>query len=124
MALIYFVMPLNFPYGPPIPAPGSQPSVRHRLRRIDFIGVFLMLAASILLVTGLLEASSTTFKWSSPTIIVLIILAGILWSSFFLWEWWLSTRREGKTEDTETNSVEAIFLARFWRNRVWMSVLM
>jgi Na+/melibiose symporter-like transporter len=84
------------------------------LKKIDFVGAILLLAASFLLVTGLLEAS-TEFHWSSAVIITLIVLSAILWVSFILWEWLLGKRRSKQEE---------MFPWRFVKNRPWMAMLL
>jgi len=58
------------------------------MRRIDFLGVFLLLASSILLVTGIQEGG-IRYAWSSAVVLVLLILAIVLmigvtgWSKYF-----------------------------------------
>jgi hypothetical protein len=46
------------------------------------MSAFLLLAATLLLAWALLQ-SSVTFKWSSPAIIVLLVLSGSFWTAFF-----------------------------------------
>jgi hypothetical protein len=88
------------------------------LRRINFVGVILVLTASLLLVTPLLQAA-ITFKSSSPVTIVLLVLSGVLWISFFGWECYLSRRKE-KGHITQ----EPVFSWRFAHNRVFLGVLL
>ena len=58
------------------------------LSRIDIFGVFLLLAASVLLVFAL-EEGGARFSWGSAVIISTIVLAGIGWVSFVGWEYFV-----------------------------------
>ncbi|KAF2093099.1 drug resistance transporter EmrB/QacA subfamily [Rhizodiscina lignyota] len=78
--------------------PSSTPSLNFKLRshlrrkfskaalaRIDVLGMFLLLASSILLVFALEEAGSR-YAWKSAPIITSLLLAGILGVGFVCWE--------------------------------------
>ncbi|KAF7858860.1 hypothetical protein EAF04_008902 [Stromatinia cepivora] len=108
--IFQLVMPAKFPFCDEDPSSINQE--RDRLGRIDFLDAFLILSASFLLVAALLEAS-TSFKWSSPAILVILVLWGIIWILFFLWEWHLSRKSEQ----------EPMFPWRFVKNRVWLGML-
>jgi asparagine N-glycosylation enzyme membrane subunit Stt3 len=90
-ALIIFFLPSDF-----FPSePGAHPlnllkRFRSRFtltafRRLDLIGVVLMLAASILLVFALEEAG-TRYAWGSVPIIVTLVVAVGCWVGFVGWE--------------------------------------
>jgi hypothetical protein len=112
-------MPEGFPYhGEPKPAQTTLANSKDdnnkltRFERLDVIGALLLLAATLLFVSALLQ-SSVTFKWSSPAIIVLLVLSGSFWMAFFGWERYLSNDLKQ----------EPMFPWRFARNRVWMGML-
>lgn len=54
-------------------------------KRIDVLGAFLSLAASILLVFALQEGG-VTYAWSSGAVIASFTLSGLLWAGFIIWE--------------------------------------
>ncbi|KAI0190606.1 MFS multidrug transporter-like protein [Astrocystis sublimbata] len=110
--LALFLLPNEFPYH----GLRTRPIAGERsvIKRVDFLGVFLLVGFIIFLVTALMEAS-TTFYWSSPVIIVFFILSGVFLISFVMWEWVV-------TKDTW--SIEPIFPFRFFKNRYWMGMLL
>ncbi|KAL8810422.1 MAG: hypothetical protein Q9200_002590 [Gallowayella weberi] len=55
------------------------------LLRVDWLGAFLLLAASTLLVFGLQQGGSTTYRWNSATIISTLTISGACWTGFFIW---------------------------------------
>jgi hypothetical protein len=91
-----------------------MPREKHFIRRVDILGVFLLVGAILFLVTALLEAS-TDYSWSSPLTITFLVLSAILWPSFVMWEWLV-------TKDSW--SLEPVFPFRFLLNRVWMGMLL
>ena len=110
------VVPTSFPYhGMTDEALQSVESKGvSSLRKIDFLGAFLLLTASLLLVTSLLEVS-TVFTWSSPATICLLVLSGVSWVGFFVWEWFTSQR----------NGIQQpMFPWPLMQNRVWMGLLL
>jgi hypothetical protein len=82
--------------------------------RLDLLGAVLLLAASLLLTTGLLEGG-IQWLWSSGTSISILVISGVLWIVFFWWE---------RKITSDTWKQEPIFPWRFLKNRVWMGVLM
>ncbi|CRG91968.1 Multidrug resistance protein 3 [Talaromyces islandicus] len=120
MILAYVAMPTKFPYhGKPAsleskPKTPLSPSPFFSLaKKIDVTGAVLLLAGAFLLLTALLEAS-VNFRWSSATIITLLVISAVAWVAFFAWEWYLS-------ESSLTQ--EPIFSWRFVRNPTWMGML-
>ena len=61
---------------------------RETIRKVDFIGMFSLLAASVLLVFAL-ESGGTRYPWKSRTTISTLVLSGILWIVFIAWEMYL-----------------------------------
>lgn len=117
IALLLAVMPDKYPYH------GSQmasftverETIKQTLRKIDFIGALLLLTASFMLVTALLEVSAN-YPWSSPTIITLFTLAGIFWPLFFAWERYIGSKKN--------NKIEPLFPWRFMSSRIWAGMLL
>ena len=55
-----------------------------RIRKIDFGGAFLLLAASLLFVASL-EEGGTQYSWSSPAVLVMLLVAIALALAFVAW---------------------------------------
>ena len=116
LILLYLSVPANFPYqGQPFYV---APSVRQKLSkvslaRLDLSGAFLLLGATLLLVTVLLEAPNE-FAWLSKTAIVLFVLSGVLGLLFLVNEW---------TVTSDDWRPEPIFPWRFLYNRAWIGTL-
>lgn len=56
------------------------------LKRVDFAGALLASAATICLLLGLSWGSDSTYAWSSPQIVGVLVAAGILYILFFIVE--------------------------------------
>jgi len=113
--MLLICMPAQF--GTPknsAPSPVQKDTIWRLLKKIDVIGAVLLLGASFLLVTALLEAS-TSFTWSSAVVIALLVLSVVSWVLFALWEKHLS--KQGKEQ-------EEMFPWRFVKNRAWMAMLL
>lgn len=109
-------MPRNFPNRPeaaPIKTNKYLFFSRASLAKIDVVGAALLLSGSLLLTTVLLEVS-TRFSWSSGRSISLLIVSGLSWICFFLWERYI-TGQDGKQEP--------IFPWRFVHDRAFMGLL-
>ncbi|GLB04249.1 hypothetical protein AtubIFM57258_009965 [Aspergillus tubingensis] len=92
--LIFFSMPPNFPASTEIQAsaPEYSPFWSRQwslLRRVDFLGAFLVLAASVFIVAALQEGNYD-FGWDSSAVIIFFVLSGICVPFFLLWQWFLS----------------------------------
>jgi predicted membrane channel-forming protein YqfA (hemolysin III family) len=85
----------------------------NNLRRIDYIGVALLLAASILLVFAF-ESAGIDYSWNNVTIIVTLILGLTIFFAFIVWETWLQQRQDQKTEP--------IFPPRILKSRIMVSM--
>ncbi|KAK3321991.1 putative efflux pump antibiotic resistance protein [Apodospora peruviana] len=97
----------------------SVNSWRTNLSRLDFVGAILLLAGSLLLVSAL-QQTALDLAWSSAAVIVLLVLSGLSWVSFFLWERHLTARHDAGAWPTEP-----IFPWRFLTaNRAWVGMLL
>jgi hypothetical protein len=83
------------------------------LQRIDILGVVLLLAASVLLVFAL-ESGGTRYTWHSPAIISTLILSGLAWIFFVVWE--ARLEKVGTTQ-------EPIFPMALLKNRMICSMM-
>ncbi|KAJ5936323.1 major facilitator superfamily domain-containing protein [Penicillium verhagenii] len=87
LAVLMLLVGLPSSFGTVTPQPLSSllPSLT-LFKKLDALGGFLLVSASLLLVTVLNE-TTIEFDWSSRTAIGLLALSGTLWIAFFLWEW-------------------------------------
>ncbi|KKZ61200.1 hypothetical protein EMCG_04155 [[Emmonsia] crescens] len=83
------------------------------LKRVDIIGVLLLLASSILLIFALEEAG-TRYSWSDAVIIATFSLAGITGILFTFWELFL---------EKSTSLQEPVFPLRLLKNRVLAAMM-
>lgn len=89
-------------------------SFKNAYDRIDIIGAFCLVAATVLLAAGLNEADER-FAWRSAFTIAVLTISGILWILFALWERWVTLK---------STLIEPIFPWRFFHNRVWIAMLL
>jgi len=83
-------IPFSFPY--PEPARFFSTLIAERAwRRVDVLGAFASLAASILLVFAL-EQAGAEYPWNSAPIVVSFVLSGVGWVVFVAWERSLSLK--------------------------------
>ncbi|BCS18428.1 uncharacterized protein APUU_11256S [Aspergillus puulaauensis] len=81
-------------------------------RRVDFLGAFLVLAASMFLIAALQEGN-LEYEWSSALIVSFIVVSGVLWVAFLAWEW-LVSRHDWK--------IQPMLPWRLAQNRVFVGV--
>ena len=115
--LLVCFMPRLLPYGhPPVFAnlEWSMESFRVFLDRTDFLGFILLLTASCLVVTALLEADAV-IAWNSPTTICLLIFGSVALIGFLAYERFLTNQDCAR---------EPVFPWRFLYDRVWMVMLL
>ncbi|GJE91548.1 MFS drug transporter [Phanerochaete sordida] len=74
--MVWFFMPLK-------PVEGDW---RVKVRRVDWLGVALILASSTLIVLSLTWAGSE-YSWDSPHVLVTLILGLAIAAAFVVWEW-------------------------------------
>lgn len=116
MILLIITIPHNFPHqGQPdyVPLTIKQIFSKGSLRRVDFLGAFLLLTGSLLLVTALLEAG-IDFPWSSAAIIVLLVISALVLAAFLVCEYFVTKA---------SSHQEPVFPWRFMHNRAWMAML-
>lgn len=70
---------------------GQQKFSGAMLAQVDWPGAVLSVAASATLVFAL-ESGGSQFQWSSPAIIVSIVLSGLSWVAFTLWQYYLTVQ--------------------------------
>jgi hypothetical protein len=61
------------------------------LAQVDWPGVVLSLAASAILVFAL-ESGGSQYPWNSPAIIVSLVISGLCWVAFTLWQYHLTVQ--------------------------------
>ncbi|KAG5305357.1 drug resistance transporter EmrB/QacA subfamily [Histoplasma capsulatum G186AR] len=83
------------------------------LRRVDVVGVFLLLASSILLVFALEEAG-TRYSWSDAVTISTFCVGGIAGILFVFWELFL---------EKSTSLQEPVFPLRLLKNRLLAAMM-
>ncbi len=59
---------------------------RSAFKSIDILGCVLLLAASVLLIFALQEGGAFVYAWSSATIIACLVISGLSWVGFFVWQ--------------------------------------
>lgn len=114
--LLYLSVPTSFPYQdhPFYAAPTFRQKIsKVSLARLDISGAFLLLGATLLLVTVLLEAPNE-FSWHSKIAILLFVLSGMLGLLFLL--------NEGVVTGDDWRP-EPIFPWRFLFNKAWIGTL-
>lgn len=112
------VLPNRFPYHNEPSKEKTMSSVlaslRQMIQRVDLLGSSLLLVATILLVTALEEANEE-YTWNSAFTIVLLIISGLAWIAFLLWE---------RRVTLYSKHIEPVFPWRFVCNRVWVGMLL
>ena len=77
-------MPADFPYQSKSEGL-SKPFTTQALRKVDFLGAFLLLAASISFVSAV-EEGGTEYSWTSAVVLSLLFISLMLWILFFAWQ--------------------------------------
>jgi len=114
-----FCIPKGFPYhgNPQLhTGPFKQRFVRANLARVDFVGFVTLLIATLGLVSAVEEAGLSV-GWSSPFVISLLVVSGLLWIVFLLWE-------RSITPGSGAKDLEPVFPWRFATSRIWVGMLM
>lgn len=113
---IAIVMPTALPNIGPVPAVAlKRLTLRDTAKRLDLLGAFLSIAASVLLVFSM-QQGGTQYSWRSAAIITTLFWSGLLWAAFLTWQWWLDAHFKG--------SLEPIFPWRLARKRFYMGMLL
>lgn len=86
-AFVIFMFSIMFP------KTGShrETTLKRILQRIDWLGLLLCLAASIVIILPLQEGG-TQWSWSSAPAIVMLAVGASCWIAFAGWEFWLQGR--------------------------------
>jgi hypothetical protein len=114
--VIAFVMPTHFPtHG----HPAVQITLRNKfsrssLSRLDVAGAVILLASSVLVVFGFEQAGSR-YPWASPAILSTLIIGGLLFVGFVLWEYVIGRRGSAQ---------EPIFPLRLMKDRIFAGLML
>ena len=93
LILVIISMPAKFPHQKSLnPLYKRNTLTLQNVRRIDFLGLVLLLGASILLITAL-EEGGTQYSWHSPVTLTLLAVSFVLWFLFVGWQWYQSKRQ-------------------------------
>lgn len=117
MILLLLTIPSGFPHhGQPsyVPRKARQLVSKITTTRLDSLGTFLLLSASLLLVTGL-QIVGLKYAWDSAAVLSLLIISVPLWPAFLCWEWYISR---------QTSSTEPVLPFRFIKNRIWIAMIL
>jgi predicted membrane channel-forming protein YqfA (hemolysin III family) len=114
LAAFFYGLPTSFPYQ-------GQESKHQRtksllskdsMRKIDFVGAVLLIVATTFLVAALQEAGGT-FAWNSPFVIALLVISGVMWIFFILWE---------RKVTLDMSLSEPVFPWRLMKSRIWVGM--
>jgi hypothetical protein len=109
MALVGVALPARFPHHE-----SRLPRKPISLKRLDFVGVLLLLAAMTLHVTGF-EQAANLYEWTSAQVLAPLLVSACLWVAFFASQWYITKPQ---------TIAEPIFPWRFCRSRVVMGIIM
>jgi hypothetical protein len=77
----------------PTAAKPTKATIKEKFLQMDFIGTFTIMASTTCFLLAA-EWGGITKAWSSPDIIALIVLFGILLLTFIVNEWWQGDRAQ------------------------------
>lgn len=84
------------------------------LQRVDFLGAFMLLIATLFFVAALEEAGND-YPWRSTFVITLLTISGIFWIAFLFWE---------RRVTLKNKLQEPVFPWRFVQSRIWIGMLL
>ncbi|RDL32028.1 uncharacterized protein BP5553_09430 [Venustampulla echinocandica] len=115
LVILFFLLPTTLPAQKHSATPlvGNIWSLKN-LQRIDFIGATLLLGGCVLLVTALQQAADG-ISFAAAVVLSLLILSGVFWVAFVIWQWFITTKRE---------LPEPVFPWRFFSSRVFMGMIL
>lgn len=93
LVLLWVTMPVGFPYKSTSSDSMLKSFNMKAVRKVDFLGAFTLLAASILFVTAI-EEGGTEYPWKSAVVLCLLCISVVLWIIFFWWQYWASGRHD------------------------------
>lgn len=67
----------------------AKSTLKELSRRVDWLGLLMCLAASIIIIVPIQEGG-IVFAWTSTLIITLLAVGGFCWLAFACWETWLA----------------------------------
>lgn len=114
LVLLAISLPVNFPYRSDASQGMFTSFNMAALRKVDFLGAFLLLAASILFVSAL-EEGGTGYPWRSAVVLSLLCISVVLWIVFFVWQ---------KLASDQDNTHEPVLPWRLLTNRITMGFLL
>lgn len=115
--LLYFVLPAHFPNPAPVANEESTPAqvwvnMKTAIHQVDFFGAFLVLTACSFIIAALQEGNYQ-YSWSSALVISFLVISGIAWIAFIVWQWFIC-RRDLK--------ISPMFPWRLAHNRLFMGM--
>ncbi|KAL8746695.1 MAG: hypothetical protein Q9190_001319 [Brigantiaea leucoxantha] len=114
LVLLAMSMPAGFPYESH-PSQGILTYFKMAaLRKVDFLGTILLLAASVLLVSAL-EEGGTEYPWKSAAVLSTFCISVVLWILFLAWE---------KFASGQYSTQEPVLPWRLLINRITMGFLL
>lgn len=115
-AIIAFVMPTHFPNhgNPDLQVALRDKFSRSSLSRLDVAGAAILLASSVLIVFGFEQAGSR-YPWASPAILSTLIIGGLLFVAFLLWEYVVGRRGSAR---------EPLFPLRLMKDRIFACLML
>ncbi|KAJ6782868.1 hypothetical protein PWT90_07962 [Aphanocladium album] len=60
-----------------------------QFKELDYVGILLVMVATVLPVFILNQAAVREYAWNSGTTIAILVLSGLAWISLILWQWYL-----------------------------------
>ncbi len=87
-----------------------------KVRSLDYMGVFALIGASVIL-TAALQEGAQGLSFSSPVVLTLLILVPILLFVFISWQWFLTIR-------SQKFNISPILSWNVLSNRVFLGVLL
>lgn len=110
------MLPANFPnHGPDdTPIPLRERFSRESAKRLDFIGAFLLLASSIMMVFAFEEAG-VHYPWDGPIILSMLVLSVLLFAAFLAYEHFIGR---------PTHPQEPVFPLRLLKSRMFVGLIM
>lgn len=81
------VAAISFMYPSSVDEPSS--TLRTLSKRVDWVGLLLCLAASIVIIVPIQEGGMV-YAWNNGVIIALLAIGAFCWAAFACWETWLA----------------------------------
>ena len=85
LVLLFISLPAGFPYRSDASRGMFTSFGMAAVRKLDFLGAFLLLAASVLFVSAL-EEGGTEYSWRSTVVLSQFCISILLWILFFAWQ--------------------------------------